>query len=80
MVYLEYKLMKGDRQKANGGAGEDDDLMDTLTAQERRRQARERELEADMAVAAELMGGMGNDDGEFCSPLSPCALGSPDMV
>jgi hypothetical protein len=37
--------------------------MDNITTQEKRRQARERELEADMAVAAELMGGLGNDDG-----------------
>jgi translation initiation factor 3 subunit J len=37
--------------------------MDNITAQERRRQARERELEADMAVASDLMGGMGVEDG-----------------
>jgi translation initiation factor 3 subunit J len=39
--------------------------MDNITAQERRRQARERELEADMAVASDLMGGMGVEDGEL---------------
>ena len=52
-------------QKAHGD--DDDELMDTLTIQERRRMAREREMEADMAVASDLMGGMSVEDSEPCS-------------
>ena len=37
--------------------------MDTTTAQEKRRIARERELEADMATASDLMGSTGVEDG-----------------
>jgi hypothetical protein len=35
-----------------------------MTAQERRRIAREREIEADLAAAADLMGSTGMEDGE----------------
>ncbi|CAK9779327.1 translation initiation factor eIF3 subunit [Cutaneotrichosporon oleaginosum] len=42
-------------KKARGG---EDDLIDERTEQDRRREAREKELEADLAVASDLMGGM----------------------
>ncbi|WVQ82002.1 hypothetical protein IAT38_004129 [Cryptococcus sp. DSM 104549] len=47
-------------KKANGGS--DDEIMDTMTEQERRRLAREMEQEADLNVAADLMGGASLDD------------------
>ncbi|WVQ74828.1 hypothetical protein IAR50_004435 [Cryptococcus sp. DSM 104548] len=44
--------------KAKGVSVDDDDLMDHMTEQDRRRLAREKEQEADLAVAADLMGGL----------------------
>lgn len=44
--------------------GEGDDIIDTMTTQEKRRLARERELEEDMAAAADLMGATGVEDGK----------------
>ncbi len=49
-------------KKARGG---EDDLIDERTEQDRRREAREKELEADLAVASDLMGGMEVSAGEF---------------
>lgn len=56
--------MRANDQKVPNGGG--DDLMDTMTTQEKRRIARERELEADMAAAVDLMGATGVEDGMTC--------------
>lgn len=48
--------------------GDEDEVIETLTEQERRRIARERELESDMAAAADLMGSTGIEDGGFHLP------------
>ncbi|OCF37896.1 translation initiation factor 3 subunit J [Kwoniella heveanensis BCC8398] len=47
------KLAAEARERGDTGA---DDLMETMTEQDRRRLAREREQEADLAVASDLMG------------------------
>nr|WRH23638.1 cyclin-dependent protein kinase regulator [Naematelia aurantialba] len=61
---LKQKLAEKERLAAEARArGElGDDLIDTTTEQDRRRQARERELEADLNVAADLLGVTGVDD------------------
>lgn len=51
-----------DRQKGKEGY---DDLIDGRTEQDRRREARERELEADLAVASDLMGDLEVSTGEW---------------
>jgi hypothetical protein len=48
--------------------GDENEVIETLTEQDRRRIARERELESDLAAAADLMGSTGVEDGK--SPLS----------
>jgi len=55
---MKQKIAEKERQAAEARArGEPtDDLIDTMTEQERRRIAREKELEADMAAAADLLG------------------------
>ncbi|KAK4689502.1 translation initiation factor 3 subunit J, partial [Tremellales sp. Uapishka_1] len=50
---LKQKLAEKERLAAEAN---DDELIDTMTIQEKRRLARERELEADLATAADLMG------------------------
>ncbi|ODN92768.1 translation initiation factor 3 subunit J [Cryptococcus wingfieldii CBS 7118] len=59
---LKQKLAEKERlakeAKAKGVSVDDDDLMDHLTEQDRRRLAREKEQEADLAVASDLMGGL----------------------
>ncbi|OWZ65931.1 translation initiation factor 3 subunit J [Cryptococcus neoformans Bt63] len=56
------KLAKEAKEK---GADDDDDLMYTMTEQERRRLAREKEQEADLAVASDLMGAIDvGDEGD----------------
>ncbi|RSH88646.1 Translation initiation factor 3 subunit J component [Saitozyma podzolica] len=57
---LAEKLAEKERLAKLGPA--DDDLMETRTEQDRRREAREKELEADMASAADLMGSTGVED------------------
>jgi translation initiation factor 3 subunit J len=47
--------------------GGEDEVIETLTEQDRRRIARERELESDMAAAADLMGEAGLEDGKSTS-------------
>lgn len=47
---------------------DDDDLMYTMTEQERQRLAREKEQEADLAVASELMGAVDLGDGSSFPP------------
>lgn len=44
---------------------DDNDLMYTMTEQERRRLAREKEQEADLAVASDLMGAVDLGDGPY---------------
>lgn len=61
---LKQKLAEKERLAAEAKArGDDDDLIDERTEQDRRREAREKELEADLAVAADLMGDMSVDTG-----------------
>lgn len=43
--------------------------METRTEQDRRREAREKELEADLASAADLMGSTGVEDGAWACPV-----------
>lgn len=50
-------------QKDNG----EGEVIDALTEQDRRRIARERELESDLAAAADLMGGASVQDGTSTS-------------
>lgn len=50
---------------ADGQRDAGDDLMDERTEQDRRREARERELAADLAVASDLMGDVELDSGEW---------------
>jgi translation initiation factor 3 subunit J len=45
--------------------GDENEVIETLTEQDRRRIARERELESDLAAAADLMGTTGVEDGTF---------------
>ncbi|KAL7423415.1 Translation initiation factor 3 subunit J component [Cryptotrichosporon argae] len=61
---LKQKLAEKERLAAEARARGDtgNDLMDEMTEQERRRLAREKELEADMAVAADLLGGATLED------------------
>ena len=63
---LKQKLQEKERLAAearkNGNA--DDILIDERTEQDRRREAREKELEADLAVAADLMGDVEIGTGE----------------
>ncbi|KAK8854852.1 hypothetical protein IAR55_003591 [Kwoniella newhampshirensis] len=61
---LKQKLAEKERLAAEARErGEDgDDLIDTMTEQERRRLAREREQEADLDVAADLLGVTGLDE------------------
>ncbi|WWC90749.1 uncharacterized protein L201_005686 [Kwoniella dendrophila CBS 6074] len=62
---LKQKLAEKERlaaeAKERGDTG-GDDLMETMTEQDRRRQAREREQEADLAVAADLLGASSLDE------------------
>ncbi|WVR07479.1 hypothetical protein IAU60_004521 [Kwoniella sp. DSM 27419] len=61
---LKQKLAEKERlaAEARESGSDADGLMETMTEQERRRLAREREQEADMAVAADLMGGADLDE------------------
>ncbi|WWC93736.1 hypothetical protein V866_000572 [Kwoniella sp. B9012] len=62
---LKQKLAEKERLAAEarerGDTGEDD-LIETMTEQDRRRLAREREQEADLAVAADLLGASSLDE------------------
>ncbi|WVN90206.1 uncharacterized protein L203_105442 [Cryptococcus depauperatus CBS 7841] len=69
---LKQKLEEKDRlAKERAERGEDDDgLIDTMTEQDKRRLAREKEKEADLAVASDLMGDMDlGDAGDIKSIL-----------
>ncbi|ORY35615.1 eukaryotic translation initiation factor 3 subunit J [Naematelia encephala] len=60
---LKQKLAEKERLAAEARErGEIDDLIDTTTEQDRRRQAREREIQADLNVAADLLGVTSVDD------------------
>jgi hypothetical protein len=50
--------------------GDENEVIETLTEQDRRRIARERELESDLAAAADLMGSTGVEDGKLSRPSS----------
>lgn len=61
---LKQKLAEKERLAAEKRESAGDDLIDERTEQDRRREAREKELAADLAVASDLMGGMEVSAGE----------------
>ncbi|WWC63250.1 uncharacterized protein I303_105850 [Kwoniella dejecticola CBS 10117] len=61
---LKQKLAEKEKlaAEARERGGDGDDLIETMTEQDRRRLAREREQEADLAVAADLLGASSLDE------------------
>lgn len=62
---LKQKLAEKEKLAAEKRSAGADELIDERTEQDRRREARERELEADLAVASDLMGDMEVGTGEL---------------